>query len=129
MIPHHPRFVLPALALAAFVVPAHAEQAGDPVAGEKAFTPCKACHTVEEGKNKIGPSLHGVVGRKAGTYPGFTYSPAMANSGITWTAESLDKYLADPKGAVPGNKMVFPGLKSEQDRKNVIAYLETLAKK
>jgi len=120
---------LPALALAALIVPAQAQQAGDPVAGEKAFTPCKACHTVEAGKNRIGPSLHGVVGRKAGSAPGFTYSPAMANSGITWTPENIEKYLADPKAMVPGNKMAFPGLKNEQDRKNVIAYLESQAKK
>ncbi|MBC7954098.1 MAG: cytochrome c family protein [Rhodospirillaceae bacterium] len=98
-------------------------QAGDPAAGEKVFTQCKACHTVQAGQNRVGPSLFGVVGRAAGAVEGFAYSPAMKGSGMTWTAETLDKYLTDPKAAIPGNKMVFPGLKKPEDRANVIAYL------
>lgn len=103
--------------------PAFAQASGDPAAGEKTFNQCKACHTIEAGKNRVGPSLHGVVGRKAGSVEGFAYSPAMKASGITWTSEALDKYLADPKGAIPGNKMAFAGLKKPEDRANVIAYL------
>lgn len=101
---------------------------GDPAAGQKVFAKCKACHNADSDKNKIGPSLQGVVGRKAGTYDDFNYSDAMKNAGITWTPENLDKYLADPKAFVPGNKMAFIGLKNEQDRQNVIAYLEQQSK-
>ncbi|MBC7905407.1 MAG: cytochrome c family protein [Rhodospirillaceae bacterium] len=102
---------------------AFAQAAGDAAAGEKVFTQCKACHTVQAGQNRVGPSLFGVVGRPAGTVEGFNYSPAMKSSGMTWTPENLDKYLADPKGAMPGNKMAFAGLKKPEDRANVIAYL------
>lgn len=114
------------LALALVVLsggPALAQGGGDPAAGEKVFNQCKACHTVEAGKNRVGPSLHGVVGRKAASVEGFKYSDAMKNSGLTWTPENLDKYLASPKGDVPGNKMAFAGLKKPEDRANVIAYL------
>jgi cytochrome c len=111
---------LPALLLAAG--PALAE--GDAGAGEKLFIKCKTCHTLEAGKNKVGPSLAGLFGRAAGTAPDFNYSDAMKNSGITWDETTLDEYIADPKGKVPGNKMVFPGVKKEEDRANIIAYLK-----
>lgn len=100
-----------------------AQVAGDPVAGEKVFNQCKACHSVKAGENRVGPSLAGVVGRKAGMVEGFKYSDPMKNGNLTWSPENLDKYLADPKGFIPGNKMAFPGLKAEADRQNVIAYL------
>jgi len=117
------RAILATLVLAAAPVSALAQTGGDPAAGEKVFNQCKACHTVEAGKNRVGPSLHGVVGRKAGTVEGFNYSPAMKGYGQEWTPENLDKYLADPKGTIPGNKMAFAGLKKPEDRANVIAYL------
>lgn len=98
--------------------------AGDAEAGRKVFNQCKACHTVEPGKNRVGPHLHGVVGRAAGAVEGFKYSKAMLESGITWTPEQLDKYLADPKGFIPGNKMAFAGLKAAEDRANVIAFMQ-----
>ncbi len=98
---------------------------GDAARGEKVFNQCKICHSVEKGKNMIGPSLAGVVGRKAGSEPGFKYSDAMAKSGITWTPENLEKYLKNPREMVPGNKMTFAGLKKEDDIENVIAYLKT----
>jgi cytochrome c len=101
---------------------AHAQ---DAAAGQKEFVVCKACHQIGPGaKIAIGPVLNGVVGRKAGTYPGFEYSPANKDSGIVWTPEELDKYLANPQAVVPHTKMIFPGLKDEKKRKDVIAYLE-----
>ncbi|MBH1945140.1 cytochrome c family protein [Erythrobacter sp. YJ-T3-07] len=98
---------------------------GDPAAGEKAFAVCTTCHSVEAGVNKTGPSLHGVVGREAGSIADFNYSDANKSSGITWTPEELFVYLADPQATIPGTKMIFPGLKDPQKRADVIAYLET----
>ena len=87
---------------------------------------CAICHTLEAGKNKIGPSLAGVVGRKAGSVPGFAYSAANKNSGDIWDAQTLDTYLTDPRKFMPGTKMVFAGLKNLQDRKALIEYLKGL---
>ena len=87
------------------------------------FRKCQVCHSLEPGKNILGPSLAGIVGRKAGAEPGYSYSPAMKQANIVWDANALDRYLADPQKVVPGNKMPFPGLKTEQDRADVIAFL------
>jgi cytochrome c len=100
--------------------------AGDAAKGEKVFKKCKACHAIEEGKNKTGPSLYGVVGREAGLVEGYKYSKAMAGSGLVWDAETLDGFLTKPKSYLKGTKMSFAGLKKEDDRANVIAYLATL---
>lgn len=96
---------------------------GDAAKGATDFTTCKTCHSIDAGVNKIGPSLHNVVGRKAGTIAGFNYSPANKNSGITWTPEKLFQYLEKPSRVVPGTKMVFPGFPDPQTRADVIAYL------
>lgn len=119
---HLARWVIAALPVMIVAGPALAD--GDAAAGEKIFIKCKTCHTLEAGKNKVGPSLAGVIGRKAGTAPDFNYSDAMKNSGITWDEAALSEYIADPKGKVPGNKMVFPGVKKDEDRANLIAYLK-----
>lgn len=114
-----------AVTLISAAAPAFA--AGDAAAGEKVFNQCKSCHSAVAGKNMVGPSLFGVVGRKAGTVDGFNkYSDAIKNSGVTWTAETLDKWLADPKGFIAGSKMPFPGVKDATQRENVIAYLATV---
>lgn len=96
----------------------------DPVHGKAIFAQCQACHSAEPGKNMIGPSLAGLVGRKAGTIAGYAYSNANKNSGITWTAEKLFQYLEKPQRVVPGTKMTYPGLPKAQDRADVIAYLK-----
>ena len=109
-------------ALAAFSAPALAD--GDATKGKKVFNKCKACHTIEEGKNKAGPSLFGVIGREAAAVKGFKYSKAMKASGLTWDEETIAKYLTKPKKLVPGTRMAFAGLKKEADIANVLAYLK-----
>lgn len=96
---------------------------GDATAGKTVSMKCVACHSFAAGQNKIGPALAGAVGRKAGTAPGFAYSPAMKASGLTWDAATLDRYLANPRGVVPGTKMIFAGIPAPADRANLIAYL------
>lgn len=113
----------PALLVLAAPVVAQAPAAGDAAAGKTVFARCMACHSVVAGQNKLGPTLAGVIGRKAGTVPGFTYSPAMKAAAISWTPDKLDAYLTAPKTLVPGNKMIFAGLPKPADRANVIAYL------
>ncbi len=98
--------------------------AQDAAAGEKNFVVCRACHQIgPDAKIGIGPVLNGIVGRKAGTYEGFTYSQANRESGIIWTPEELDKYLTNPQAIIPHTKMIFPGIRDEQKRKDVVAYL------
>jgi cytochrome c len=97
---------------------------GNAVAGKAVFAQCRTCHVTDAGVNKTGPSLAGIVGRKAGSAPGFTYSAANAGSGITWTKEKLFQYLEKPQRVVPKTKMIFAGLPAAQKRADVIAYLE-----
>ena len=96
---------------------------GDPVKGKTVFITCQTCHAVEAGVNRIGPSLHNVVGRVASSIPNYQYSQANHNSGITWTKEKLFQYLENPQRIVPGTKMTFAGLPDAQKRADVIAYL------
>ena len=103
---------------------AFADLTGDAAAGETVFAQCRTCHLVEEGKNGVGPSLYGIVGRASGSIEGFKYSDANANSGVTWTPEVLYDYLEAPREFMPGTRMAFPGLKNPQDRADVIAYLD-----
>lgn len=97
---------------------------GDAAAGEKVFKKCQVCHVLEPGGRKIGPSLYGIFGRTAGTLEGFRYSPAMSNSGIVWDEETLSAYLENPRQYIKGNRMAFAGLRKEEDRADVIAYLK-----
>jgi len=93
--------------------------------GQTLFMQCRACHSLNEGgPNKVGPNLFGVFGRKVGLTPGFAYSDAMANSDVIWTEEAMDAWLARPSQFLPGNRMIFFGIKDAQDRASLIAYLQ-----
>jgi cytochrome c len=97
---------------------------GDAEKGKVQFLQCRACHTLEaDGSNKVGPNLWGVVGRKAGLVPGFNYSDAMKNSAVIWTDATLDQWLARPAEFMPGNTMIFVGIRRPEDRADIIAYL------
>lgn len=116
--------------LAGAATTGQAALAGDAEAGAKTFRRCAACHSVEEGKRKVGPSLYGVYGRAAGSLDGFRYSPAMTAygaTGVVWNDETLDAFLANPKGVVPKTRMTAPPLRSADDRANVITYLQTVS--
>lgn len=119
-------FVLILAALA--IVPAHGQ---DATAGQAVFKKCTACHDVgENAKNRMGPVLNSVVGRVAGTYPGFKYSQTMVDkgaAGLIWTPETLEGFLASPRDYMPGTKMTNVSVKDATDRANVIAYLQSLA--
>jgi len=99
-------------------------RAQDLAAGENSFKKCLACHAVGEGaKNKVGPLLNGLEGRKSGTIEGYSYSEANKNSGITWSQETFLDYIKDPRAKIPGTKMIFPGIKNETEANNLWAYL------
>jgi cytochrome c len=109
------------------LAPLYAHAAGNSATGAALFNRCALCHSATKGGgNKIGPNLFGVVGRKAGTYPGFSYSAAMKKSGIVWTPAKLDAYLAAPQQVVPGNSMPFAGIADAPQRADLVAYLATL---
>jgi len=106
-------------------VQAAAATGGDPEEGARVFRSCAACHTLESGEHRTGPSLAAVFGRQAGTAPGFTrYSPALKQADVVWDAATLDAWLADPEALIPGNRMTFPGIPDAAARADLIAYLE-----
>ena len=99
--------------------------AQDVAAGEQSFKKCIACHAVGEGaKNKVGPELNGLDGRKSGSAEGFNYTDANKNSGITWSEQTFEDYIKDPRAKIPGTKMVFAGIKNAQETKDLWAYLK-----
>ena len=110
------------LACVAMAAPSIAQ---DAAAGKQAYAQCAVCHSTD-GTSGVGPSLQGIVGRKAGAFAGFRYSRAMKGAGFTWDDKSLDAYLADPQKAVPGNVMPFSGIADAKQRADVISYLNTL---
>src|ERR1039458_244397 len=102
-----------------------AAQAQDLAAGEQSFKKCLPCHSIGEGaKNKVGPQLNGIDGRKSGTAPDYNYSDANKNSGITWNEAAFKDYIKDPRAKIPGTKMIFPGIKNEKESGDLWAYLK-----
>jgi cytochrome c len=118
---------LPLILLAAVAASQPAFAAGDARRGQALYSQCAACHSLDEAPAMLGPHLKGIVGRKAGDAD-YVYSPAMRRSGLVWTAETLDAYLADPQAVVRGTKMPFAGMPDAKDRADVIAYLTAAAK-
>ena len=110
------------------VVTTTASQSGDSARGEKRFEECASCHSVAVGENGVGPSLHGIINRKAASIEDFRYSPAMRNSGLTWTPENLDTFIADPQMLVPANRMAYAGLTDAAERADLLAYLQQATK-
>jgi cytochrome c len=121
------RTALAAALLGPLAASAHA---ADPVAGERAFAQCAACHatTASAPPNALGPTLHGVVGRKAAAVDGFRYSPAMTRSGLVWDSATLDRFLQDPQATIRGNRMPFAGIENAAERANLVAYMQTLSR-
>lgn len=116
-------WMLGGLMVAATAAPAAAE--GDPDKGKKVFNQCRACHSLEPGQHRVGPSLAGMWGREAGTAEGFTrYSDPMKEADVVWDAQTLDAYLADVRGYIPGNRMTYPGVRNADQRADLIAYLK-----
>jgi cytochrome c len=101
---------------------------GNPANGQQAFMVCSACHSIQPGQNMVGPSLHDIINRHAGTISSFHYSPANKNSGIVWTEQELYTYLENPQKTVPGTYMTYIGMKDPQQRADVIAYLQQAAR-
>ena len=120
------RWITMAIAVA-FASVSPVAQAADPAAGKSVLNSyCSICHSPQQGKNMVGPSLFGVVGRQTGSVPGYHYSPANQNAHLTWDAATLDKYLQAPRSVIPGTTMTYGGLKDDTKRADLIAYLATL---
>ncbi|MEA2920157.1 MAG: cytochrome c [Bradyrhizobium sp.] len=116
--------ILSALAVLAWSAAATDAMAQDVAAGKASFNKCLACHSIGEGaKNKVGPELNGLDGRKSGTAEGYSYSDANKNSGITWNESQFKEYIKDPKAKIPGTKMIFPGIKNEKEINDLWAFL------
>jgi cytochrome c len=120
-----PTLVGAALAMCTAVFACGPASAQDAAAGEKVFQVCRACHQIgETAKNAVGPVLNGIIGRKAGTYPDYSYSEANKNSGLTWDEATFTSYIPNPRAKIPGTKMIFIGIKDDQKIKDLIAFLK-----
>jgi cytochrome c len=118
------RLTSSALIVIAAMIAASGALAQDATAGKASFNKCLACHAIGEGaKNKVGPELNGIDGRKSGTAEGYSYSDANKNSGITWNKDQFLDYIKDPKAKIPGTKMVFAGIKNEKEANDLWAFL------
>src|ERR1700760_1717063 len=118
------KMILSLLVAVTSLAAAQGARAQDVAAGEASFKKCLACHSIGEGaKNKVGPVLNGLDGRKSGSVEGFNYSDANKASGITWGKDVFLEYITDPKAKIPGTKMVFPGIKYEKERNDLWAYI------
>jgi cytochrome c len=122
-----PAFAGMTMAAFALATAAHAQQ-GDAARGEQKFVECAACHSIEKGVNNVGPTLAGIFGRQAGALADYRYSAAMRKSGITWTPQTLDEYVADPQKRIPANRMPYAGLPDAAARADLIAYLQKATK-
>ena len=123
------KLTLSALVIIASSAIASAALAQDAAAGKTSFNKCMACHSIGEGaKNKVGPELNGLDGRKSGTAPDYNYSDANKNSGITWNEAKFKEYIKDPKAKVPGTKMAFAGIKNENEINDLWAYVSQFDK-
>jgi cytochrome c len=123
------KFALSALVIMGSSAAATAALAQDAEAGKASFNKCLACHAIGEGaKNKVGPELNGLDGRKSGTAADYNYSDANKNSGITWNEAQFKEYIKDPKAKIPGTKMVFAGIKNEKEVNDLWAYLSQFDK-
>ncbi len=117
-----------AAVFAALALSAGNASAADAAKGKKVYNKCKACHALKAGKNKVGPTLHGLFGRKAATVPNFKYSKAMKASGVTWDEESLRAYLKKPRKFIKGTRMAFVGIKKKKQMDDLVAYLKEATK-
>ena len=117
-----------AAVFAALALNAGNASAADAAKGKKVYNKCKACHALKAGKNKVGPTLHGLFGRKAATGPNFKYSKAMKTSGVTWDEESLRAYLKKPRKFIKGTRMAFAGIKKKKQMDDLVAYLKEATK-
>jgi cytochrome c len=123
------KFALSALVIIASSATVSAALAQDAAAGKTSFNKCLACHAIGEGaKNKVGPELNGIDGRKSGSAPDYNYSDANKNSGITWNEAQFKEYINDPKAKIPGTKMAFAGIKNEKEINDLWAYLSSFDK-
>lgn len=115
-------FALSLAMLPAFASPASAQ---DVEAGQRSFNKCRACHQIGEGaRNLVGPELNGLIGRHSGSVEGYSYSAANKNSGLTWDEATFADYIKDPRAKIPGTKMIFPGIKSDREIADLIAFLK-----
>ena len=118
------KYILVVIGMIIIILTVSIANTADPVKGKKVFKKCVACHSLQEGKNKIGPSLYNLLGRKAGSVDGYKYSKAMKNSDVVWDEESLDKFLTKPRKFIKKTKMSFRGIKKKSLRDDIISYLK-----